>query len=292
MNTEITTFDRIEDMIYEINGKQVMLDSDLAKLYQCKNGTKTINQAVNRHLDRFPKDFYFQLTNEEFANLKSQVGTTNISAMTRTLPYVFTEEGVAMLATILRTNVASQMSIDIMRAFIAMRKYISNDLIRQDYIKDTLLRHDNEIKLLQESFNKFEEKRKVNEIYFNGQIYDAYSKILDIMITAKNELIVIDNYADKTLLDIFRRINCQVVLLTKKTNDLLKADLLKYNKQYNNLKVVYNDDFHDRYFIIDRINIYHCGTSVNYAGSKTFSINLLEDKIVKEALIKNIEKLI
>ena len=292
MNTEIDTFVKIENMIYEINGKQIMLDSDLAKLYHVE--TKRINEAVKNNPQKFPERFSWKLTDIQSKNFLVENFDQKIETRGGKYknPRVFTEQGVAMLATILKTSVAIKTSIQIMDAFVAMRKYISNDLIRQDYIKDTLLRHDNEIKLLQESFNKFEEKRKVNEIYFNGQIYDAYSKILDIMITAKNELIVIDNYADKTLLDIFRRINCQVVLLTKKTNDLLKADLLKYNKQYNNLKVVYNDDFHDRYFIIDRINIYHCGTSVNYAGSKTFSINLLEDKIVKEALIKNIEKLI
>ena len=114
----------IEDMIYEIRGMQVMLDSDLAKLYKCVNGTKTINQAVNRHLDRFPEDFYFQLTNVELMNLQSQVGTANISAMTRTLPYAFTEQGVAMLATILRTNVASKISVSIMRAFVAMKNIV------------------------------------------------------------------------------------------------------------------------------------------------------------------------
>ena len=292
MNTEIDTFVKIENMIYEINGKQIMLDSDLAKLYHVE--TKRINEAVKNNPQKFPERFSWKLTDIQSKNFLVENFDQKIETRGGKYknPRVFTEQGVAMLATILKTSVAIKTSIQIMDAFVAMRKYISNDLIRQDYIKDTLLRHDNEIKLLQESFNKFEEKRKVNEIYFNGQIYDAYSKILDIMITAKNELIVIDNYADKTLLDIFRRINCQVILLTKKTNELLKADLLKYNKQYNNLKVVYNDDFHDRYFIIDRITIYHCGTSVNYAGSKIFSINLLEDKIVKEALIKNIEKLI
>ena len=206
-------------------------------------------------------------------------------------PRVFTEQGVAMLATILKTPVATSVSIQIMDAFVAMRKYISNDLIRQDYIKDTLLRHDNEIKLLQESFEKFEEKRKVNEIYFNGQIYDAYSKILDIMHTAKKELFVIDNYADKSLLDIFSRITCQIILVTRKNNNCLKNDMIKYNKQYKNLKIVYNDTFHDRYIIVDRCEVYHCGTSINDAGSKTFSINLLEDNIVKTALFKNIKEI-
>ena len=145
MNEVILTEDNIniENMIYEVRGKPVMLDSDLAKLYKCVNGTKTINQAVNRHLDRFPDDFYFQLTSEELANLKSQIGTSsmkNTYGGIRKLPYVFTEQGIAMLATILRTNVASKVSVDIMRAFVAMRKYISANLLEQKYINNIVKR--------------------------------------------------------------------------------------------------------------------------------------------------------
>ena len=128
---------KIENMIYEIRGKQVMLDSDLGRLYECVNGTKTINQAVSRHKDRFPSDFYFQLTEEEYNSLRSQVGTANNKS--RTLPYVFTEQGVAMLATVLRTSIASKMSISIMRAFVSMRKYISNNLLEQKYINNMVI---------------------------------------------------------------------------------------------------------------------------------------------------------
>ena len=145
----ITKSINIENLIYRIRGNQVMLDSDLAKLYKCKNGTKTINQAVNRHLDRFPSDFYFQLTNDEFNQMWSQAGTANKNNMLRSLPYVFTEQGVAMLATILRTEVASQVSINIMRAFVKMRHFINNSLIEQKYINDLVLEHDKNIKLLQ-----------------------------------------------------------------------------------------------------------------------------------------------
>ena len=119
---------KIEKLIYEIRDVPVILDSDLARLYECKNGTKTINQAVKRNSERFPKDFYFQLNNDEYLNLQSQFGTTKLNSMSRTLPYAFTEQGVAMLATVLRTEVASKMSVSIMRAFVAMRKYISNNL--------------------------------------------------------------------------------------------------------------------------------------------------------------------
>lgn len=150
---------------------------DLAKLYQCKNETKTINQSATRNLDRLPKDFYFKLTEEEYNSLKSQFRTlkNERGKHSKYLPYVFTEQGVAMLATVIRTKVASEMSISIMRAFVEMRKYISANLIEQKYINNMMLedhklikQNSESIKLLQQSFKKFEEKKKNNEIYFNG----------------------------------------------------------------------------------------------------------------------------
>ena len=213
---------KIEKLIYEIRGVSVMLDSDLARLYECKNGTKTINQAVKRNSERFPKDFYFQLNNDEYLNLQSQFGTTKLNSMSRTLPYAFTEQGVAMLATVLRTEVASKMSVSIMRAFVAMRKYISNNFIEQKCINNLVLEDHDKIKVLEESFKKFEEKRKVNEIYFDGQIFDAYSKIQEIFKSAKNELIIIDAYADNTILDIIKRLKINVIIITKPNNLLTK----------------------------------------------------------------------
>ena len=270
----------IENMIYEIRDKQVMLDSDLAKLYQCKNGTKSINLAVSRNIEKFPSDFYFQLNSEEYSNLKFQFETSSLKnnyGGIRKLPYAFTEQGVAMLATVLKTKIASKTSINIMRAFVSMRKYISNNLLEQKYINNMVLEHDNRIELLEKSFDKLEEKRKDNEIYFNGMIYDAYSKLLDIFSETKNELIIIDSYADKVILDIVRRLKVKVILIT--TNKILsKQDIEKYNKQYNNLKVIYNNTFHDRYFIIDKEKVYHCGASINRIGYKTFSINMINDK--------------
>lgn len=282
----------IENMIYEIRGKQVMLDSDLAKLYQCKNGTKTINQSVNRHLDRFPSDFRFQLKKEELSFLWSQAGTAKYTHMSRTMPYVYTEEGVAMLASILRTEIASKMSVNIMRAFVKMRQYIKDNFIEQKFINNMVLEHDNSIKLLNEAFDKLEEKKKVNEIYFNGEIYDAYSKVLDIFNETKEELIIIDGYADKKILDMIRNLKVTVILITSKKGKLTSLDIEKYNKQYHNLKVIYDNTFHDRYFIIDRNTFYHSGTSINYIGLKTFSINILEDKIVKESLLNKIKKIL
>ncbi|MBR4618575.1 MAG: ORF6N domain-containing protein [Bacilli bacterium] len=292
---------KIEDMIYEIRGKQVMLDSDLARLYECTNGTKDINKAVNRNINRFPTDFYFQLTREEYENLKFQFGTSSLSnhGGVRKLPYVFTEQGVAMLATVLRTKVASQMSISIMRAFVTIRKFISTNLIEQKYINSLVLenhslikQNSKDIELLQESFQKLESKRKVSEIYFNGQIYDAYSKIQEIFQGATKSLIIIDSYADNTILDIIKRLKVLVVVITKENNLLTKQDISKYDKQYHNLKVVFNNSFHDRYFIIDNSIIYHCGASVNRIGYKTFSINLISDKEVSNLLISNVNKVI
>ena len=282
---------KIEKMIYEIRGKQVMLDSDLAKLYQCKNGTKTINLAVKRHINRFPERFMFQLTKEEYDNLKFQFETSSWNAYggVRKLPYAFTEQGVAMLATVLRTNVAEEVSIRIMDAFVAMRKYIGSNLIEQKYINHLVLEHEDKIKLLETSFEKLETKK--NEIYFNGQIYDAYSKILDILSEAKEEIIIIDGYADKSVLDMIRNTKVKVILIIKNCGNLKEQDILKYQEQYDNLHLIYDNSFHDRYIILDKKVFYHCGASLNHAGSKTFSINTLEDEMVQKLLIDKIGEL-
>lgn len=294
---ELQAINNIENMIYEIRGKQVMLDSHLAILYQCSNGTKSINLAVKRHITRFPERFMFQLTQEEYSNICSrfQFETLNNSDNRRGtnlkyLPYVFTEQGVAMLATVLRTKIAESVSIEIMDAFVAMRKYISTNLIEQKYINNQVMKNTEDIKNLQESFSKFEEKKIINEIYFNGQIYDAYSKIVDILKEAKEELIIIDAYADKATLDIIREIQVNVTLIINERSKITRLDIEKYNEQYDNLTIIYNNTYHDRYFILDNKIIYHCGTSINNAGSKTFSINKIEDSSVASLIINNINK--
>ncbi|MBQ3271032.1 ORF6N domain-containing protein [Candidatus Saccharibacteria bacterium] len=288
-----TNDDSLGNLIYEIRGKQVMLDSDLARLYQCKNGTRSVNLAVKRHLDRFPSDFCFQLTEIEYYNLKFQTETSSSDTINkhggvRKMPYAFTEQGVAMLATILKTEVASKMSIAIMRAFVALRKYVSSTLLEQKYINNLVMEDHDKIEALEASFQKFEEKRKVSELYFNGQIYDAYSKILEIFSQAKESLIIIDAYADKTILDIVKRLSINVTIITKPNNLLTRQDIARYNKQYNNLKVIYDNTFHDRYFILDDKIVYHCGASINRIGYKTFSINLIEDREICGALTKRI----
>ena len=296
MNEVIISDDvKIENLIYEVRGKQVMLDSDLAKLYGCKNGTKTINLAVKRHINRFPERFMFQLTEEESKIIWFQIETKNGNIETRggkyNKPYVFTEQGVAMLATVLRTSVAEEVSIKIMDAFVAMRHYLGNNEFRLSNIETKILEHDNNIKLLQESFNKFEEKKKITEIYFNGQIFDAYYKIQEIFRSAKNKLIIIDGYADSTILDIIKNLDLEVIIITKENNLLSKQDIDKYNKQYNNLSVIYDNTFHDRYFILDDNIFYHCGTSINRIGHKTFSINLIGDKEIGNMLLNRINNI-
>jgi len=210
----------IENLIYEVRGKQVMLDGDLAKLYECKNGTKEVNQAVNRHLDRFPEDFCFQLNESEYHSLRSQSVTLKGKRGThrKYLPHVFTEEGAAMLSSVLSTSIASQVSVKIMRAFVNMRKYRFSTSLEQNFINNLVLEDHDKIKLLESLFQNFEEKKKINEIYFNGQIFDAYSKIKDIFKTATKELIIIDAYADNTLLDIIKKLDVEVIIITKSNN--------------------------------------------------------------------------
>lgn len=281
---------KIENIIYEIRGKQVMLDSDLAKLYQVE--TKRINEAVSRNIEKFPERFSWILTEDEVSNLWSQFATTKINSKRRNNPRAFTEQGVAMLATILKSKIATKVSIEIMDAFVSMRKYISSNLLEQKYINNQVMKNTEDIKLLQTSFSKFEEKRKTNEIYFNGQIYDAYFKIYEIFNETKDKLIIIDSYAGNTILDIIKRLNMEVMIITRKNNLLTNQDIERYNKQYNNLKVVYNNTFHDRYFILDKKEMYHCGTSINKIGYKTFSITLISDDCVKQSLLNKVNQII
>ncbi len=283
---------KIEDMIYEIRGKQVMLDSDLAKIYHIETGA--LNRQVKRNIERFDEDFCFQLTNFEHEYLKCQIGITKKEKRggRRTLPYVFTELGVAMLTSVLNSEIAILENKRIIKAFIVMRHYIGNNILNQKYYNDMTIRHDSEIKLLQESFDRLEENKEVNEIYFDGKIYNAYSKVLDIFNEAKYELIIIDRYTDKTILDMIKTLECNVVLITSKNTKLTKTDIEKYNSTYNNLTIIYNDEYHDRYFIIDKDKIYHSGNSVNHIGYRKSSIDVLQDKSIKQTLLEDIEKII
>ncbi len=266
---ELIKIKNIKNMIYEVRGKQVMLDSDLAKLYGCVNGTKTINLAVKRNIKRFPDNFYFQLTKEEYNELRQkekglrfQIETLNQNSNLtgrhkKYLPYVFTEQGVAMLSSVLRTKNATRVSVNIMNAFVEMRKFINEnkDLFKRiiqienktDYIENTLQEFDNNFKIIFDKFNRKEDLK--SKLFFNGEIYDAYSLLVDIIGKAEKEIIVIDNYVDKVTLDILskKKINVEVLLITDKNKSkLTKTDIEKFNKEYPLLKIKYTNDFHDR----------------------------------------------
>ena len=276
MNELIVKDVKIENMIYEVRGKQVMLDSDLAKLYECKNGTKMINQSVKRNKERFPEDFYFQITREEYNEiLRSQNVTLELERgkYSKYLPYVFTEQGVSMLSSVLKTEKASGVSISIMRAFVAMRKYISTELLEQRYINNQVIKNTEDIKLLKETFTNF--KTFSNEIFFEGQIYDAYSLLLDIFNSSNKSIVIIDNYISKSLLDVLSKTNKKITIYTKNIDNNL---INKYNSQYHNVTIKINNSFHDRFIIIDNKILYHCGASFKDLGKKCFAINKIEDK--------------
>ena len=285
----------IENMIYEIRGKQVMLDSDLARLYGCKNGTKSLNLAVKRHINRFPERFMFQLTKEEYSSIYSrfQFETLNKNNQKqglniKYLPYVFTEQGVAMLSAILKTDVAEEISIKIMDAFVAMKNIINTSLIEQKYINSLVLEHDNEIRLLQESFNKLSTKEKINHIFYNGQIYDAYSLLIDILNKAKKEIIIIDNYAGKELFDITKDIKVNIKIYTKNIDEISKK---KYMQEYSNIEIITTDIFHDRFIILDNKELYNLGSSLKDIGKKCTSINRIEDSTILKELISRLTKI-
>ena len=280
---------KIEDLIYEIRGRAVMLDSDLAKLYGCKNGTKEINQAVKRNMDRFPEDFYFQLTKEEYNNiLRSQNVTLELEQgkYSKYLPYVFTEQGVAMLSSVIKNSTASIVSINIMRAFIVMRKYINTNLLEQRYINNLVFSLDKRVSILETTFDKLSTKEKINHIFFDGEIYDTYSLLIKILGEAKKEIIIIDNYAGRELFDITRNIKVNIKIYTKNIDSIAKK---KYEEEYNNLTIINTAIFHDRFIILDNNTLYNLGSSLKDIGKKCTSINKIEDKDIVNNLLNKLK---
>ena len=270
----------VENMIYEIRGKQVMIARDLAKLYHVE--TRVLIQKVKRNIERFPKDFCFQMTELEFENWKSQIVMSNSDKMgLRRAPYVFTEQGVAMLSAIINTKVAINASIRIINAFVAMRKYISSDLMEHSKM---LISHANRLTLLENTFDNFKEKN--NHIFFGGQIYDAYSLMLKIFDNAETSIIIIDNYIDKNILDILSKTNKQVTLITNKYKI---QDYEKYREQYNNVTLVIDNSFHDRFIILDKKVLYHSGASFKDLGKNCFSITKIEDKGILHNLLDKLK---
>ena len=275
---------KIENMIYEIRGKNVMLDSDLAMLFGYE--TKQLNRQVLRNINRFPENYCFQITDTEYISLRCQNGTlkNGRGEHRKYLPYVFTEYGITMLAGILKSELAIKMSLRIVDIFITMKNYINTSLIEQKYFNELTIKNTEDIKLLQESFDKLNTKESNNHIFYEGQIYDAYSLLIDILSKAKKEIIIIDNYAGKKLFDIIKNINVKVKIYTENIDNISKE---KYEKQYNNLEIINTHIFHDRFIIIDNKVLYHSGASFKDLGKKCFAITKMEgDSILKELLNK------
>ena len=275
MNEIMTKEISIEEMIYEVRGVQVMLDSDIAKLYQVE--AKRINEAVKNNPDKFPERFSFVLLDDELKSLRSKFSTANISNMSRYNPRVFTEQGIYMLATILKSKVATEVSIAIMDTFVKMRHYINftKDSLPYDFL---ILesRVDDNTKRINELFDMFNPKDIIKScILFRNDIYDAYSLLLDIFNESLFEIIIIDNYADKKLLDILKDIDRKIIIVSKNIDDIL---IKKYNSQYSNVSFIKNDEFHDRFIIIDRYRLYSCGASFKDLGKSCFAINEFYDK--------------
>lgn len=284
----------IKNLIYIVRGQQVMLDSDLAMLYQVE--TKVLNQAVKRNIARFPETFRFQLSSEEYENLKSQIVTSSFSNDSnyggrRKLPFVFTEQGIAMLSAVLRSDVAIQMSIQIMNAFIQMRRFLANNSLMFEKINDIEIRQIQDgIKVQQlekKTEKRFEEvfdyiakhKESNQKIFFDGQIYDAFSLLVDLVSRAEKRLILIDNYVDVETLNILakKKTGVEVAIYTSKKTKLSKVDIKNFNKQYPTMEVKYTEVFHDRFLIFDDECAYHIGASIKDAGKKCFGINKIED---------------
>ena len=279
----------IENMIYEINGKEVMFDSDLAKLYACKNGTKEINQAVRNNPDKFPERYLFRVTDEEYNSLKSKILTSKGGS--RKGHIAFTEQGVYMLATILKSKTATEVSIRIMDTFVNMRHYIryNEQVLPHKYL---LLeeRVDENTKRIDELFDKFNPKVITNRsIFFKGDIYDAYSVLLGIFDLSNEEIIIIDNYVGKEVLDLLRKINKKIIVISSNIDETLKK---KYLEQYSNVMFINNDSYHDRFIIIDRKKLFHCGASFKDLGKKCFGINEIENKIEIEKMLENINSML
>lgn len=286
--------ENIKNMIYTIRGKQVMLDSDVAILYHYE--TKNVNKAMKRNRDRFPEDFCFQLEAKEVKQMWFQNGTTfekeNIKYRSeKYLPYVYTEQGIAMLSGLLKNEIAIQVSINIMRAFIEMRKFILNNgqiFERLTTMEYKMLEHD---KKFDKVFNELQRNKKEEfkqQIFFNGQIYDAYSLIIDIIKIAQEKILIIDNYIDDTILKMLakKNKNVEVVILTSEKSNISKLDIQKFNQEYFSLKVAKTNKFHDRFIAIDNKELYHIGASLKDLGKKCFAISKIEDKEYLEKMSK------
>lgn len=272
----------IKMLIYNVRDRQIILDKDVAYLYGYE--TKKINQAVKRNINRFPERFCFQLTSDEYDFLRSQNGTLkNIDVGTgkhrKYLPYCFTEQGIAMLSGMLKNEIAVEVSVNIMDAFVEMKKFITanSDVFRRLItVEYKLLEYDSKFDQI---IRKLESREQAKEkLFYNGQIYDAYNLIINILNKAVKEILIIDNYINNKTLEIIssKQVGVDVVLIGE--NNILKGiDIQKFNAQYGELKIIKSNKFHDRFIIIDRKELYHIGASIKDLGTKCFGITKIED---------------
>lgn len=271
----------VKNKIYTIRDTQVMLDRDLAELYGVE--TKRINEAVRNNNDKFEEDFFFKLTDDEFNYLRSKLSTAKF-AKTRVNPKVFTEQGVYMLATILKSETASQITVQIIKTFATMRKFlISNASIfqRLDTIETKQLQSKLESdEKFNQLFNAIEEKStpQKNHIFYDGQIFDAYLFVSDIIKSAKRSIKLIDNYIDESTFILFtkRVLHVEMIIYTNSISKQLQLDLQKHNAQYPNIEIKKFDLSHDRFLIIDEKEIYHFGASLKDLGKKWFAVSKMD----------------
>ena len=296
-DSEMMTLDaaEIRNRIYTIRGKQVMLDSDLAEIYGYE--VKRLNQQVKRNLERFPQDFMFQLTKEEISDSsKSQIVTLNESGNKRgsnlkKLPYAFTEQGIYMLSTVLRGELAVKQSIFIMRAFREMRHFIANNAALFDRVSKVELKQLEADKKFDQLFEYINAHAETNQkLFFDGQIYDAFSLLIELIQKAEEEIILIDGYVDVSTLNLLakKQTGVAVTIYTFKKTKLTAQDVVAFNAQYPQLDVKYTNAFHDRFLILDGKVVYHIGASLKDAGKKCFGVTLMKD--AKEELIKKLAK--
>ena len=282
MQELIINENNIKDKIYNIRNLQVMLDRDLAELYGVE--TKVFNQAVKRNIKRFPKNYRFQLNENEKNQLVTNCDWLNSMKHSSSLPYVFTEQGVSMLSAILKSDKAIDISIKIIDSFVSMRKLISQNIPmfeRFERIEQRLTIHDKNFDKLFEALEDKSIKAKQG-IFYDGEIFDTYVFINNLIKTALNEIILIDNYIDETVLTLFSKYpNIRIKIYTQNISKQLKLDFEKYSKQYKNIELFEFKSSHDRFLIIDKKETYHLGASLKDLGKKWFAFSKFEIENLK-----------
>ena len=280
----IITRQEIENRIYTIRRQQVMLDSDLARIYQVE--TKVFNQAVKRNTERFTESFRFQLTQEEFdtVNLRSQIVTSSLNyGGRRYQPYVFSEQGIAMLSAVLRSDIAIKVSIEIMNAFVEMRKILVDNAALFHRLDKIELKQIDADQKFEEIFKALETGKLHSEkgIFYDGQIFDSYAFVSDIIRSGQSSIILIDNYVDDTVLTLLGKRNSDVTatIYTKSISNQLRLDVQRYNSQYPLVEVEIFSNAHDRFLIIDNTELYHIGASLKDLGKKWFAFSRMDIEV-------------